>query len=252
MRKFDRKHNMLKANQLIENIYLKNKGLLTEELNTGVLTFDTLPDCVKRNFEKNITVSVVFIKKDGTVRHMAFRRNLTSYKKSDSEKTDKQLNYLINNNLMNVYDTNSFIKNKKANMASGMDPEQAAEDAAKKSFRNFRLENVMGFLCSGEFYDTREQNKIIDRFGPDIATQLTKSMISKMQSDEMSINEEMEDAPQIIGQQGIQTKISELTKKRERLEAERKRINSEIKLVDIEIKKWEKEMSPNQILLFPS
>ena len=112
-----------------------------------MLTFDSLPDCVKSNFEKNITVSVAFIKKDGTVRHMAFRRNLMSYKKSEAEKTEKQMNYLQNNNLMNVYDTNSFIKNKKENIAAGLDPEKAAEEAAKKSFRNFKLENVMGFLC---------------------------------------------------------------------------------------------------------
>jgi hypothetical protein len=33
IRKINRKQNMIKANQLIEDIYLKNKGLLTEELN---------------------------------------------------------------------------------------------------------------------------------------------------------------------------------------------------------------------------
>ena len=93
---------------------------------------------------------------------------------------------------MNVYDTNSFIKNKRENITAGLDPEQAAEEAAKKSFRNFKLENVMGFLCGGKFYDMREKNNIIQRFGEEIASQLTKSMIAKMQSDETSINEELE------------------------------------------------------------
>ena len=176
---------------MAENLYLKSKTQLNEEAKE-MLTFNTLPDCVKSNFEKNITVSVAFIKKDGTVRHMAFRRNLMSYKKSETEKTEKQMNYLQNNNLMNVYDTNSFIKNKRENIAAGLDPEQAAEEAAKKSFRNFKLENVMGFLCGGKFYDMREKNNITQRFGEEIASQLTKSMIAKMQSDETSINEELD------------------------------------------------------------
>jgi hypothetical protein len=191
MRKIDKKLNIQKANILAENLYLKSKTQLNEEAKE-MLTFNTLPDCVKSNFEKNITVSVAFIKKDGTVRHMAFRRNLMSYKKSETEKTEKQMNYLQNNNLMNVYDTNSFIKNKRENITAGLDPEQAAEEAAKKSFRNFKLENVMGFLCGGKFYDMREKNNITQRFGEEIASQLTKSMIAKMQSDETSINEELD------------------------------------------------------------
>jgi hypothetical protein len=50
----------------------------------------------------------------------------------------------------------------------------------------------MGFLCGGKFYDMREKNNITQRFGEEIASQLTKSMIAKMQSDETSINEELD------------------------------------------------------------
>jgi hypothetical protein len=249
MRQTNRKQNMLKTNQLIESLYLKNKGLLTEETKDSVLTYDTLPECVKTNFKRNITISVAFIKKDGTVRHMAFRRNLSAYERSEAEKTEKQLNYLVNNNLMNVYDTNSFIKRKKANKDSGMSEEDAAKAAANESFRNIKLENVMGFLCNGEFYDMRQQNKIAERFGEEIASQLTKAMVNSMKADESMINEEL-DQPKVIGQEGKQKTIGAMMKKRDLLIAQRAEINKEIEMLNKEIKKWEKEISPNQLTMF--
>ena len=170
------------------------KQLLREGLEnaSSKLTFDTLPECVKNNFLKNITVSVAFVKADGkTVRHMAFRRNLLSYEKSQAEKTQAQANYLTNNNLMNVYDTNLFIKSKKAYMDAGMTPEEAAKKASKESYRNVKLENVLGFLCGGKFYDMREKNDIAARFDAGVYDQLTKGMVMKMKADEDQTTNEL-------------------------------------------------------------
>ena len=66
-----------------------------------------------------------------------------------------------------------------------MSEEEAAEDAANKSFRLFKLENVMAFLCNGEVYDMREKNNIVKRFSEEVAKQLTKQMILKMKSEEV-------------------------------------------------------------------
>lgn len=160
-------------------LYLE-EGEMEENMNEGfdggVLTYDTLPGKVKEYFNRNITVSVAFVKKDGTVRHMAFRRNLKSYEKSDKEKTDAQINVLKNNNLMNVYDTNVYIKTKKETGDPAL--------AAKSSFRNFKLENVLAFLCGGEVFDMRDNNKIKERFGEEVYNSLTKSMVSALEKDE--------------------------------------------------------------------
>ncbi len=159
--------------------YTELRKLIREELEKikeeGYLTFDGLPDCVKEKYKNNITMSVAFVKKDGSVRHMAFRRNLLKYEKSEAEKTEKQMNVLRNNNLFLVYDVNLFIKAKKE---LGDDAE-----AAKKCYRRIKLDSIMGFLCGGKFYDMRDQNKIKERFGDEVYDQLTQSMINKMKSD---------------------------------------------------------------------
>jgi len=42
--------------------------------------------------DRNILVSVAFVKKDGSVRHMAIKKNISSYVGSDREKSEKQMN----------------------------------------------------------------------------------------------------------------------------------------------------------------
>lgn len=142
-----------------------------------MLTFDTLPDKVKENYKRNITTSVAFVKKDGTVRHIAFRRSIKAYEASTAEKTDAQINVLKNNNLMNVVDTNAYIKALKE-----FEGDNTA--ASKKAFRNFKLENVLAFMASGQVFDMREENNILERFGEEVYSQLTKSMVSALSNDE--------------------------------------------------------------------
>lgn len=142
-----------------------------------MLTFDTLPDKVKENYRRNITTSVAFVKKDGTVRHIAFRRSIKAYEASSAEKTDAQINVLKNNNLMNVVDTNAYIRGLKE-----FGGDSAA--ASKKAFRNFKLENVLAFMASGQVFDMREENGILEKFGEEVYSQLTKSMVNALSNDE--------------------------------------------------------------------
>lgn len=142
-----------------------------------MLTFDTLPDKVKENYKRNITTSVAFVKKDGTVRHIAFRRSIKAYEASSAEKTDAQINVLKNNNLMNVVDTNAYIRALKE-----FGGDSAA--ASKKAFRNFKLENVLAFMASGQVFDMREENGILEKFGEEVYSQLTKSMVNALSNDE--------------------------------------------------------------------
>ena len=142
-----------------------------------MLTFETLPDKVKDNYRRNITTSVAFVKKDGTVRHIAFRRSIKAYEASSAEKTDAQINVLKNNNLMNVVDTNAYIRALKE-----FGGDNAA--ASKKAFRNFKLENVLAFMASGQVFDMREENGILERFGDEVYSQLTKSMVNALSNDE--------------------------------------------------------------------
>lgn len=141
-----------------------------------MLTFDTLPDKVKDNYKRNITSSVAFVKADGTVRHIAFRRNLNSYIASDKPKSEKQANVQANNNLLLVVDTNAYIKALK-----GSNGDKAA--AAKKAWRNIKLGEVLAFMASGEVFDMREENNILERYGEEIYSQLTPNMKAALMSD---------------------------------------------------------------------
>jgi hypothetical protein len=166
----------------------------------GQLTFNELPQKVKDNFFRNVTISVAFVKKDGTVRHMAFRRNLKSYVRSDAPKTDAQINVLKNNNLLNVYDTNVFIQKKR---------ELGSDDlAAKQSYRNISLGNVLAFLTGGELFDMRERNQIKERFGEDIYRSLTKGMEAAMRSDEQTSEAGMQQNESLLPE-GEKQKIKE-------------------------------------------
>jgi hypothetical protein len=84
---------------------------------------------------------------------------------------------------MNVYDTNSFIRLKRET--------GDAAQAAKGSFRNFKLDNVLAFLVGGQLFDMRDQNKIEERFGEEVYAALTPSMISALKSDEAKGSEDV-------------------------------------------------------------
>jgi hypothetical protein len=150
--------------------YSDLKQLIREVLNED-LTFGDLPEQVKKSFNGGQILSVVYVKKDGSIRPMAFSKFTKAYKPSESPKSDKQANILANNNLMVGYDRNLF---KKLKRELGND-----EEAAKGSWRRFKLDTVLGFLAGGQFFDMRDENRIKDRFGELVYNQLTPSMQKK-------------------------------------------------------------------------
>ena len=155
---------------LVENKMTRNSRLLNEDL-----TYDSLPAEVKQRYENNGRLGVAFVKKDGSVRHMSFSKTLKAYQPSTAAKTDAQANYRQNNNLWSGYDVNAYIKAKR----------ETGDDAAaaKQSFRNFKLENVLAFSAGGKVFDMRDENNIAERFGEDVANALTKSMIQALERD---------------------------------------------------------------------
>ena len=147
---------------------------------------------LRDTIDNNILVSVAFVKKDGSVRHMSIKKSLSSYVGSDREKTEKQMNVEMNNNIKKVVDVNSYIKKLKELRGMGVEDEQAKMEAAKGAWRSINLENVLGFMVRGNFIDLRDENEIMDRFGEQVYNSLTKSMKNALAQDQMVNEPEVE------------------------------------------------------------
>lgn len=146
---------------------------------------------LRNALDKNQMVSVAYVKKDGSVRHMLVKRNISSYVRSDREKTEKQANVESNNNIKRVVDFTLYRKNLKDN---GGDKEMAS----KSCWRTINLKDVLGFSVGGRFIDLRQENDIFNRFGETIYGSLTKSMIRAMETEQgdaqMGIEEDINEA----------------------------------------------------------
>jgi hypothetical protein len=132
--------------------------------------------------DRNKMVSVAFVKKDGTVRHMLVRKSLKSYVGSDAEKTDAQMNVEMNHDLKKVVDINAYKRELKKlrNDNPEMNPDEMKTMAAKTCWRSVNLKNVLGFMVSGQFIDLRDENDIMGRFGEEVNNALTRSMVNAM------------------------------------------------------------------------
>jgi hypothetical protein len=153
-----------------------------EELNYQSLQDDENLQDLRDAVDKNKLVSVAFVKKDGSVKHMLIRKSLSSYVGSEREKTDAQMNVEMNNDIKKVVDVNAYKREIKVlrNENPGMGDDMVKQMAAKKAWRSINLRNVLGFMVGGRFIDLRDENEIMDRFGETVHGQLTKSMISAM------------------------------------------------------------------------
>lgn len=132
--------------------------------------FQPLRDALK----KNQTVSVVFVKKDGTVRPMAIRRSLKSHVFSTVQKTDAQKDIQKTYDLKRFIDINAYIRSRRELGDS--------EAAAKISWRTVPLQDTLGFLAGGHFYDVRDENEIRERFGEEIYNSLTANMVRAVEA----------------------------------------------------------------------
>jgi outer membrane protein OmpA-like peptidoglycan-associated protein len=146
---------------------------------------------LRNALDKNQMVSVAYVKKDGSVRHMLVKRNISSYVRSDREKTEKQANVESNNDIKKVVDFTLYRKNLRDN---GGDKEMAA----KSCWRTINLKDVLGFSAGGNFIDLREENDILNRFGETVYGSLTKSMQRAMDAEQgdaqMGIEEDINEA----------------------------------------------------------
>jgi hypothetical protein len=156
-----------------------------ESVPEDFLRYSDLPTEFLNNFRKNITSSVAFVKKDGSVRTMAFRKRLLSYNelRSTDPKSEKETNILPNNNMFRGYDVNLY--NKALAEYNG-----DSVKASSKAYRQFFLDNVLAIMSGGKVYDFREKNKVMERFGPDVYNTLSSSMINALKNDIQSAQSE--------------------------------------------------------------
>lgn len=165
-----------------------------DELDYNSFNSDENLEMLRDAINKNVIVSVAFVKKDGSVRHMSIKKSLSSYKGSDRPKTDKQANVESNNDIKKVVDVNAYNKALKSFRQEGMDDDEAKENAAKRSWRSVNLKNVLGFMVRGKFVDLREENDILDRFGEEVHDSLTKSMKSSLMKDQQEADKAIEES----------------------------------------------------------
>lgn len=133
--------------------------------------------------DRNIIVSVAFVKKDGKVRHMSLKKSLSAYVHSDREKSDAQRNVESNHNKKRVIDINVYKNNLQNLRASGMPDNEAKAAAARNSWRMINLDTVLGFSVRGKFIDLRDENDILSRFGEEVYNSLTPQMKKTVAAD---------------------------------------------------------------------
>jgi hypothetical protein len=148
---------------------------------------------LRNALKNNRMVSVAFVKKDGTVRHMLVRRFMSAYVASDAPKTDAQANLQANNDVKRVIDVSSYRKTLKDLRGQGMDDEAARAEASKKAWRTINLKEVLGFLVGGNFVDLRDENDIMNRYGTETFNSLTKGMVRSMEAEDMAEDEPAEE-----------------------------------------------------------
>lgn len=156
---------------------------------------------LRNALKNNRMVSVAFVKKDGTVRHMLIRRFMSAYVASDREKSEKEINLEANNDVKTVVDVSNYRKTLKDLKGQGMDESAAKAEAAKKSWRRINLKEVLGFLVGGNFVDLRGENDIMGKYGQNVYDSLTKGMVKAMGAEEAVAEEpaaeEQGEEPQI-------------------------------------------------------
>jgi hypothetical protein len=130
--------------------------------------------------DKNIIVSVAFVKKDGSVRPMAIKKGLSAYEFSTKEKSEKQKNVEQNHDIKKVIDINFYINTLKKLKSEGIEEDEAKKQAAKASWRSVNLKDVLGFMVRGEFIDLRDENNILKKYGEEVYNSLTPTMKSSL------------------------------------------------------------------------
>jgi hypothetical protein len=137
---------------------------------------------------------------------MAFRKTLKAYVHSAAPKSDAQMNVNINNNLLNVVDTNAYIVALKDNNGD-------AVAASRKAYRKMRLDRVIAFMTGGEFFDMSEINDIPE----ELKDQITKNMAKVKSALQTDISNTPEDLPVLPEEEQSFDEIFESIRKMKKL-----------------------------------
>jgi len=181
----------------LENTLIEQKDL--DELNyEGLRDRDDL-QILRNSLDKNKTVGVAYVKKDGSVRHMCIKKYLKSYVPSEKDKSEKQINVSQNNNIKRVIDINTYIKKLKETGDKNI--------ASATAWRTINLDTVLGFTTGGQFIDLRDENEIRERFGDDIYNSLTKTMIQHIQIQQQENDNDVEEIENEINENFVSKKL---------------------------------------------
>lgn len=151
---------------------------------------------LRNAIDANRLLTVLFVKKDGSIKHMLIKKFLKSYVKSEAPKTELQQDIFKNNNLKAVIDMGAYRKELRDMRAANpeMDDAEIKKIAGDKAWRRISLPNVLGFLVGGKFIDLRDENQIMERFGEEVYNSLTPSMVAAInrenQGNEVEVDEQ--------------------------------------------------------------
>ena len=151
------------------------KKLLREAFEIDEMDYQSFKDLkvLQDALSSGLIISVAYVKKDGTVRHMAAKKFVSAYQASTNPKSEKQLNMKANNNIQPMIDVNIY------NKAVKQDGDKS--QAAKLAWRMINLGTVLGFMVKGQFFDLREENNIMQKYGPEIYNSLSKTMLKTLE-----------------------------------------------------------------------
>jgi hypothetical protein len=160
-----------------------NNITMDEDLDFESFREDESLEGLRKAIDANRLVTVLFVKKDGTIKQMLIKKFLSSYVRSENPKSELQQDVFKNNNLKAVIDMGAYRKELRDMRAAnpGMDDNEIKKSAGEKAWRRISLPNVLGFLVGGKFIDLRDENQIMERFGQQVYDSLTPSMVAAVE-----------------------------------------------------------------------
>ena len=183
MRKYIFTEQQIKS--VINNMVNEQSNNITmdEDLDFESFREDESLEGLRKAIDANRLVTVLFVKKDGTIKQMLIKKFLSSYVRSENPKSELQQDVFKNNNLKAVIDMGAYRKELRDMRAAnpGMDDNEIKKSAGEKAWRRISLPNVLGFLVGGKFIDLRDENEILQRFGQQVYDSLTPSMVAAVE-----------------------------------------------------------------------
>jgi len=180
--------------KVIDNMVNEQSNNITmdEDLDYQSFYEDGNLEDLRNAIDANRLLTVLFVKKDGSIKSMLIRKFLKSYVRSENPKTELQQDIFKNNDLKAVIDMGAYRKELRDMRAAnpGMDDEQIKKMAGDKAWRRISLPNVLGFLVAGKFIDLRDENQIMERFGQQVYDSLTPSMVRAVEQENQANQEE--------------------------------------------------------------